>query len=156
MFDLRRGPAGPECVVSVPPAFAAELLELLRPFASGSGHLSESRAERMLGKAGRLSFLIPTTRPYVNALWGALGGAREAAASHRREAPPGRVAARRFQQPAAWLVALLTPQSDQPDLPLEQVICMTLPAIDPQVGSVFFDASPWGAGAVLIVAGHPA
>jgi len=33
---------------------------------------------------------------------------------------------------------------------------MTLPPIDPQKGSVFFDASLWGAGVVLLISGCPA
>jgi len=38
-------------------------------------------------------------------------------------------------------------------LPIEQVVCTSLPRIDPQRARVEFDASPWGGGAVLFVSG---
>jgi len=114
-----------------------------------------SRTEKMLGKAGRLSYIIPTTRPYVTALWGALAGAKTAREQGRREAPPNRVPAKRFAKSAAWLLNLLCPEDDSADFPLEQIVCISLPPIDPRRATVFFDASPWGMGAVLWRTGVP-
>ena len=155
-FTLRSGPSDPEAVISVPPAFAAELLSLLLPFASGQGHVAEATTEKMLGKAGRLAYIVPTARPYVTALWGALGGARAAREHGKREAPPGRVPARRFAQAATWLATLFDPRGYPRAFPLEQVVCLRLPELEAKTHSVMFDASPWGGGALLLRDSTPA
>ena len=87
IYQIRQGPFTPEAPISVPPAFAAELANQLRPFAAGEGHVGEAAAEKRMGRAGRLAYIIPTTRPYMTALWGALAGARAARAAGKREAP---------------------------------------------------------------------
>jgi len=109
----------------------------------------------MLGKAGRLAYVVPTARPFITGLWGALAGARAARDKGKRECPPGRVPTRRFRTAARWLLTLLEPPSGEGFLPLEQVVCTTLPPIQPSAASVLFDASPWGGGAVLMVSERP-
>jgi len=155
LFSVRAGPSGPESVIQVPEEFAEQLFQQLQPFAAGVGHVSVTDTERMLGRAGRLAYIVPTARPYITALWGAWAGSKEAAAQGRREAPPNRVPARRFQQAAMWVSTLLKPPKGFEGIPLEQVVCLTLPAIDPDAASIQFDASPWGAGAVLLKRGAP-
>jgi len=154
LFAVRPGRQGPEAVVNVPAPFAAELADMLRPFAHGEGHLGESSTERMLGKAGRLAYIVPTARPFVTSLWGALAGARAARQRGKREAPPNGVPARRFKTAAVWLLTLLEPPDESAGFPLEQVVCTALPRIDPSAASVFFDASPWGCGAILVQRGR--
>ena len=78
LFSLRAGRQGPEAIVNVPPLFATELADMLRPFTKGEGHQAENSTERMLGKAGRLAYIVPTARPFFTSLWGALAGARAA------------------------------------------------------------------------------
>ena len=155
MFSLRAGRPGPEAVVNVPRLFAKELADMLRPFATGEGRQTESSTERMLGKAGRLAYIVPTARPFVTGLWGALAGAHAARQRGKREAPPDRVPARRFKTAALWLLTLLEPPDTSARFPLEQVVCTTLPQIDPAAAAVFFDASPWGCGAFLVEKGRP-
>jgi len=143
-------------VVSVPPKFASELFDLLEPMARGTGHLANTVVEKTLGKGGRLAFLIPSARPFVASLWAALAGSRGAAASNKREAPPGRHAVRRFRDAARWLRTLLRPPSSEDALlPLEHLVLTTLPAIQKDGPSVQVDASLWGGGAVLFLDGSP-
>ena len=149
LFSVCAGPSGPESVVQVQREFADELHQQLQPFVDGVGHVSMADTERMLGRAGRLAYLVPTARPYVTSLWGAVGGSRAAVAKGRREAPPNRVPAQRFQQAALWVSTLLKPPKGFGGLPLEQVVCLTLPPIDHAAASIQFDSSPWDAGAVL-------
>ena len=87
-LSLRTGMVGPEAIVTVPDAFSREHADQLRPYASGEGHLAESTTELLLGKTGRLVYIVPTTRPYITGLWGALAGARAARGRGKREAPP--------------------------------------------------------------------
>jgi len=103
----------------------------------------------MLGKAGRLAYLIPPARPFVAALWGGFAGAQAAAHHGKREAPPGRFASKRFSRAARWLRTLLRPDLAEPLLRLEQIVVASFPVIDPAFARIEFDASPWGGGAVL-------
>ena len=48
-----------------PPAeFLDELAEELQRFAAGSGTATLKDAERMVGRAGRLAYLVPACRPF--------------------------------------------------------------------------------------------
>jgi len=140
------------CSVAVPQKFANELFELLGPFAAGSGSIPEATVDRMLGKAGRLSYIVPGSRPYVAALWGALAASRAANAKSRREAAPNQHAARRFASAAVWLRTLLRPPGPaQGLLPLEQIVLLDLPPISKNAPAIQADASPWGGGAILFI-----
>jgi len=137
-------------IIKVPPDFCDELFDLLTPLSKGTGLVTDKFLERALGKAGRLSYLIPAVRPFVAALWGAWSGSRDAHTEKRREAPPGQHAAKRFSSSARWLQFLLRPTpSDSELLPLEQVVVAELPAISGKEATIHVDASPWGGGAVL-------
>ena len=65
--------------------------------------------ELALGRAGRLTYLIPSTRPFVSNLWAAWAGAQAAGRGHRREAPPGQFATRRCWASAGWIQTLMRP-----------------------------------------------
>jgi len=137
-------------VITVPAEFAQNLFDVLEPFAQARGHVSEAAVDQALGKAGRLMYLVPSVRPWVSALWGALAGSRAANRGQRRESPPGRHAAKRFAPAARWIRTLLRPPpSSSPLLPLEQLVVESMPAIDLQGPLLQIDASPWGGGMVL-------
>ena len=155
LYTLRASPRGWSAVVTVPQKFADELYELLGEFSRGQGHVSKTTVEKVLGKAGRLAYVIPPARAFVGALWGAFGAAREAARQNRREAPPGRFATRRFAKSAAWLRTLLRPETGEELMPLEQIVETCVEPIDPADGMVTFDACPFGGGAVLHRQGAP-
>ncbi|CAK0887156.1 unnamed protein product, partial [Prorocentrum cordatum] len=140
-----------EVHVMLPTEFLADLFRLLEPFAAGSGHASVAAARRVVGKCARVAYVVPDAAPFAAALWGALAGA----AAADREAPPGRVARRRFGAAARWMRALVNP-SGLDLLPLRRVVR----AQDEQRGRasdavVKFDASPWGGGAALYRRGVP-
>ena len=138
-----------EVHMELPQAYLDELLEILDPFCKSEGHASVRDAEKLVGKAGRVAHIIPTARPFVAALWGALAAARQAGRGPRKEAPPGRVACKRFAVGAAWLRALV--RGDKAlDLPLQRrVLAYRPPRAKLSEYVVQFDASPWGGGAVL-------
>jgi len=147
------------CIVSAPPEFLADLASRLVPFASGRGHASTQEVDILLGRCGRLAVIVPAAKPYVTALWGALAGSRAAASSGRLEAPPGRHATRRFASAAKWLQLLIDPPAAQTldgILPLEHAVVLQLPVITLEGPTIHVDASPWGAGAVLLQRGRPA
>jgi len=156
LFSVRRLPDRVAGVVTVPPAFADGLFEELAPFAAGKGHIAHSTVERVLGKCGRLAYLVPGAKPFVSSLWGALAGSQTAGRGKHREAPPGRHAARRFGAAARWLRTLLRPPSPSAALlPLEHLVVASEAPITKDAPTVEFDASPWGGGAVLKIAGQP-
>ncbi|CAK0871843.1 unnamed protein product [Prorocentrum cordatum] len=137
--------------VMLPDEFLTNLSMLLGPVAAGSGHASLASARRVVGKCARVAYVAPGAAPFAAALWGAPAGA----AAADREAPPGRVARRRFGAAARWMQALVDP-SGLDLLPLRRVGS----AHDDQQGRasdavVKFDASPWGAGAALYRRGTP-
>jgi len=68
VFSIRSPSSGPEGVITVPDKFASELFDLLGPYTADSGHVPASELDFLLGKAGRLAYLIPTSRPFVSAL----------------------------------------------------------------------------------------
>ena len=154
-FNHRKENGENVAVIMLPAAFVDKLFEQLFEMATGKGTTTDSELDVILGKCGRVAYVLPATRPFVAALWGALSGSRAAAASARNargrpEAPPGRHANRRFASAARWLRTVLRPPVPAEALvPLEQVITRTRPTIDPKVACVQCDASPWGGGAVL-------
>jgi len=103
---VRSVPAG---IITVPPEFASELHDLLEPFSKKTGVVDEAATDRMLGKAGRLMYLIPSARPWVSSLWGALAGSKASNQGQHREAPPNHHAVRLFSSSARWLRTLLKP-----------------------------------------------
>ena len=134
--------------LSLPPDYLQSVLELAQLFASPSVTVATMKqAQELCGKAGRISQVVPSTRPFLSGLYGALAGSINAARHHGREAPPGKVATRRYKYSAEWLVALL---QERPGLPL---------ALSSEVHAkqatfdkdwrVEFDASPWGGAGIF-------
>jgi len=156
LFSVR--PVGPRVagVVGVPTQFAADLFDQLAVLAKGRGHVSTNALERLLGKCGRLSFLVPSCRPFVSSLWGAFAASRSTGKGKRREAPPGRHACRRFASGAQWLRTLLRPPvPSETLLPLEHLVIDAIEPIKLGTATAEVDASPWGGGAVLKMGGKP-
>jgi len=143
LFTPRAG----NIVMTLPPSYLTELVELLTPFCKKHGVQPIKTAVKMVGKAGRVSYVVPLAAPFVHGLWGALTAAQRADDSGSREAPPGKCCTRRFAQTASWLRALLVGE-DLALFPLERLVSHTRPR-DKRVSSdvIEFDASPWGGGA---------
>ena len=132
--------------MSIPQAFLTSLLTIAKVFLQPSPRTAALRnAHSLCGKAGRLAQLVPAAKPFVNQLFSALAASLRAHHLGLREAPPKRVAKRRFRTAAAWLVGLL--QGDP--FPLEHTISLTTPKVDRHARRVEFDASPWGGAFVL-------
>ena len=98
-----------------------------------------------MGKVGRAAHVVPTARPFVSAMYSALTAARQS----RREAPPGKVACKRFTGAAKWIHALLQ-ESTRLGISLERRVTAEEPLpISTGARQIRFDASPWGGGAWL-------
>ena len=54
---------------------------MLAPLAQETGHVGEADLAEILGKCGRLAYILPACKPFVASLLGALAGSK-AAASH--------------------------------------------------------------------------
>ena len=135
--------------MTLPEKFLEDFLEVASPFVKGTGHVSISQAESFVGKAGRISHVLPHVRPFVTALYGALQGAKAALQTGARDAPPGRAACRRFCAAALWMRALVTGGADSP-LPLyRDVAAESEPIPCLKTRRIEVDASPWGGGGVL-------
>ena len=102
-----------------------------------------------MGKAGRVSHVLPLARPFVSGLYGALTASRAAARTNAREAPPGQIACRRFHGSLRLFKAILTYAPDAA-IPLHRDVHAVLPQRpSPNARRIEVDASPWGGGGVL-------
>ena len=136
-------------IMRLPEKFVEELLVLLEPLAKVSGSIALSALDVIIGKCARVAHVVPSARPFVGAMWGALGAAQKAASSGRKEAPPGHAAVKRFSHAASWVRALLEEREECP-LPLERLVRPgRAPAPAASGWWAEFDASPYGGGAIL-------
>ena len=131
--------------MTLPAKFVDDLLGLCRAFLAAS-HLPLSQADALVGKAGRVAYVLPLTRPFVATLFAALAASLRARAVRAREAPPKDVACRRFQHGAQWLVRILGFADRRAPIPHSRDIAAAPPKTpDPGVRRIEVDASPWGA-----------
>ena len=97
----------PGCArMTVPRKFLNDLLSLLQSFIEAP-HAPFRDAQRLVGRVGRIAHVVPEARPFAAALYAALAESQRAAAANAREAPPGRVACRRFKHAAKWVRVLV-------------------------------------------------
>jgi hypothetical protein len=144
----------PHAVVQVPEAFADELYVGLEPFARPTGTLGRAQVDQVLGRVGRLAYIVPAVRPYLAALWAAACSSDRTRRDGRADAPPGRYPAKRFAVAAAWLRTLLRPPAELTAglFPLEQHVVEARPAPTEHAPAALVDASPWGGGGALRLA----
>ena len=135
--------------VAVPQDFIEKMCDDLDlVFANNS--LNEADVDRILGRAGRLAYLIPHVKPYVGMLWAAKGAADRFHAAHHRRTAKRRYPAQRFRHAATWIRTLLRPPPGPVWLPLVHIVTEKLPEISADTApTIEYDASPWGFGAVL-------
>ena len=134
-------------IVAATDEFRADLLKIVSRFCSTSGHECSKLAEQMCGKVARLAQIVPAVQPFSTALYGAFYAALKAEAAGAHEAPPRRVAVTRFRQTCKWLRALLEDSSEH--FELRSFIGVPRHAPHPSELRIEFDASVWGAGAIL-------
>ena len=148
-FSLARGAAR----MRLPPEFVSELLQQLREIRAEGGQVSDAAAARLVGRAGRVAFVVPCAAPFAASLRAALEDSRRTAKTRRRQEQRGSHSFQRFATAAAWFEALLCegPVSTDGPLPLERVIRAEVPEdlVAGQCDAIVFDASPWGGGAIL-------
>ena len=139
-----------------PPEFLEDLAADLAVLASGAGAVTVQVADRTVGRAGRLAYLVPACRAFVLSLYAALTAGKaalEQAQGRQTDATSGRLPVARFASAARWLLALIRPRPEaQEDFPLEHFIIPDPPKISFRTAWVVsFDASLWGGGAILYV-----
>ena len=99
---------GGQCNHAYHPQLQSTLTKHLLPLRAGTGHISIAQARTVTGQAQRLAQVVPEAQPWAGALWAALTGATQASEGEgKREAPLGRLPARRFAIAARWFLALL-------------------------------------------------
>ena len=143
----------------LPPEFVGELLAQLRAIIEKGGQISDGEASRLVGRAGRVAYVIPSAGPFAASLRAALEDSRSTAKTKRRAEQRGWHASQRFVVAAAWFQALLEGGAISRDgpLPLERLIFPARPAdlVAGECSAIVFDASPWGGGAVLFEGRRP-
>ena len=143
----------------LPPEFVEELLIQLRSVSDRDGRVTDGEAAKLVGRAGRVAFVVPAAAPFAAALRTALADARGTALARRRADQRGSHANARFSVAAAWFEALLRERSitTEAALPLERLIRAGGPPslVAGHCDSIIFDASPWGGGAVLYEGTRP-
>ena len=135
--------------MALPPKFVAELLTLCRKFLK-SKLLPLASADSLVGKAGRVAYVLPHVRPFIASLYAALAASLRAADARAKESPPGSVVCRRYLNGAGWLIRILGFSDRGAPVPASRDILATRPpAPCPRRRRIEVDASPWGGGAVL-------
>ena len=71
--------------VALPQKFIQELLSLCRAFLE-SKRQPLSKADALVGKAGRVAYVLPHVRPFISSLYAALAASLAAAAANAKEA----------------------------------------------------------------------
>ena len=144
---------GQQVVMKIPQAFVDSVIADLDQFLGQEKSLPMHVAERLVGRAGRIAQIVPSARPFAAALYAAQTAAKRSGDSLQPEAPPGRVAVRRFSVVSAWFKALLHDPGLAPVL-IQRVVD---PHGETQIpmanATIEFDGCPWGGGAVLRVDG---
>ena len=133
--------------MELPTAFLKEFVTLVRPFCKSQGMCRQRDAEKLVGRAGRIAYVVPAARPFVGGLYAALAAARR---DHRggQARCSGMVPARRFATAACWLKALVLGDERVP-LPLRRVVTLREAQPDVSMWTAQFDASTTGGGAIL-------
>ena len=127
--------------LSVSGSFLESLLEVACKFTDTSSRTASLRDAHLLcGKAGRLAQVVPAAKPFVGQLFAALAACLRSVSLGLREAPPRKVAKKRFKTAASWLVSLLQGHPFR----LEHTIFLQSQLVPREVAHVEFDASPWG------------
>ena len=135
--------------MTLPSGCVASLRELVSKFADASVRVASwKEAEELCGKAGRLAQVIPEARPFCAGFYAALSGAKAAKRAQAREAPPDKVATRRFRTSAKWVLKLLVQDANAP-FRLEHLVRATGPSYDPGRLRIEFDACTTGGAALL-------
>ena len=138
--------------MQLPEDFLEELAQQVIEIVSKGGQIPDSEANKLVGRAARVAFVVPAAAPFAAALRAALTDARATATDRRRLPHRSHHPATRFSTAAAWFVALLRglPMDGRAELPLERVISpSSFPKITPGAcEALVFDASPWGGGIV--------
>ena len=94
--------------MTIPDQFRAALHALALKFVDPkrkSASLQE--AYNLCGRAGRIAQVVPEVAPFVGQLYAALAASLHSHHIGLREAPPARVATRRYRLAASWLCSLL-------------------------------------------------
>ena len=121
--------------------FRLELLRLATSFANLDKKTAPlATAHTLCGRASRLAQVIPEAKQFTSALFASLAASLAAAKSKSREAPPGKVAVRRYRTAAKWLVAVLQGEH----FVLQHTFYAHRSLLPVHERSVEFDASPWG------------
>ena len=132
--------------LSVSGSFLESLLDIACMFTASSPRTASLRDAHLLcGKAGRLAQVVPEAKPFVGQLFAALAASLRSLSLGLREAPPRKVAKKRFRTAASWLVSLLRGQPFR----LEHTIFLRSQLVPREEAHVEFDASPWGGAFVF-------
>ena len=136
-------------IMELPRPFLEDFLVCLRPFCKPKGVCSLKDAERLVGRAGRIAYIVPGARPFVAGLYAAMAAAKRDLKAGRTRLKSNVVACRRFVTAACWLRALVRGDSEA-SLPLRRVVRPGGPlAVQASDWTAQFDASTTGGGAVL-------
>ena len=139
----------------LPRPFVKSLLQICRQFLIYN-FLPLKLADALVGRAGRVAHVLCHTRPFVSSLYKALSESLRARGCKAREAPPAKVACRRYRHGARWLIRILGFKDRGAPVPnCRDVVARPLPPPDPQIRRMEIDASPTGAGGILFEGGVP-
>ena len=135
-------------ILRLPPAFVADLLVQLQPLCASKGFIKTHDLDALIGRVGRVAYVVPTAKPFVAGLWAGLAEVKASTAAGNRGAPPGMIPCRRLCHAASWIRALVAEDESCPLL-LERLVTPlhTRPSHGGWV--IEFDASIYGGGALL-------
>ena len=151
------GPSGP--TMELPAEYLRETLEVLKPLCATYGTIPTKTVQKTLGKAARISYVIPDAAPYIASLWAAYAAGRRCAEQQKPGSSKHFLPIRRFAVAAQWCCTMLTEALQSRDFgaaALKRTMGNNRRRLSStDLPTLSFDASPWGGGGILWVRGVP-
>ena len=137
-----------------------DTLELLKALCAKAGRIGVKHVYSALGKAARIGYIAPDSKPYVSSLWAGYRPGRRDAEAEKKGTSMHYLPALRFSSAALWFCTLLSDALSQQDfgaLALRRTMGNNKDKLKTaNLPTISFDASPWGGGGILWINGAPA
>ena len=106
--DMRKKQAWKPPTMELPAEYLRQTLEVLRPLCAPNGSMPTNTVQQSLGKAARISYVVPDAAPYIASLWAAYSAGRRCAEEQRPGSSQHVLPIRRFAVAAKWCCTMLS------------------------------------------------
>ena len=101
--------------MELPRKYLEDTLELLKPSCLKTGRIGVKHVYSALGKAARIGYIVPDSKPFVSSLWAGYRAGRRGAEAEKKGTSMHYLPALRFSSAALWFCTLLREALSQQD-----------------------------------------